>query len=273
MFSNLIVSSSQKDDYRRRGSFFLGALGIYAVFFAAIGVASIYAYDAHVENQNLELIALVTPVDSREVTPRQERRQIARPAAASADNRPAMSVRTENVAPTTDTRIAPRGVFVNTNQAPPSKPGLPSVIWRRNEDIGGGGGGNGKHGIFGDDNNNTTASKEIAELAPEPPPAPRVEKPMQPRLVTKGVINGQATHLPKPPYPALAKAAHAFGVVTVQVLIDEKGKVVSAKAVRGHPLLLQAAEDAAYQARFTPTLLSQQPVKVSGLITYNFLLQ
>ena len=64
-----------------------------------------------------------------------------------------------------------------------------------------------------------------------------------------------------------------FRSVNVQVLIDETGKVISAKAVAGHPLLLAAAQQAAYGARFSPTKLGDQAVKVSGLITYNFVLQ
>lgn len=58
--------------------------------------------------------------------------------------------------------------------------------------------------------------------------------------------------------------------MTVQVLIDERGNVVSATAVSGHPLLRAAAVSAARSARFSPTMLSGQPVKVSGVITYNF---
>jgi TonB family protein len=58
--------------------------------------------------------------------------------------------------------------------------------------------------------------------------------------------------------------------VVVQVTIDETGKVISAKAVSGHPLLQAAAVQAAYGARFSPTQLSGQPVKVTGQINYNF---
>ncbi|HEX5601436.1 MAG TPA: energy transducer TonB, partial [Pyrinomonadaceae bacterium] len=60
--------------------------------------------------------------------------------------------------------------------------------------------------------------------------------------------------------------------VSVQVLIDETGRVVSAKAVSGHPLLTLDAQRAALQARFSPTKLGDQPVRVSGVITYNFVL-
>jgi protein TonB len=60
------------------------------------------------------------------------------------------------------------------------------------------------------------------------------------------------------------------GDVQVQVTIDEKGKVVSARAVSGHPLLRSAAENAARSARFNPTTLSDEPVKVTGVIVYKF---
>jgi TonB family protein len=88
--------------------------------------------------------------------------------------------------------------------------------------------------------------------------------------VSIGVANGKATYLPKPPYPATAMAVRAEGKVDVQIMIDEHGKVVSAKAVSGHPLLRNAAEQAAWGAKFTPTLLSNVPVKVTGVIVYNF---
>ncbi|HYG82457.1 MAG TPA: TonB family protein, partial [Pyrinomonadaceae bacterium] len=100
---------------------------------------------------------------------------------------------------------------------------------------------------------------------PQPTPLPRAAP-----AVSGGVLNGKAVSKPQPAYPPAARAARTQGTVTVQVLVDEAGRVVSANAVGGHPLLQQAAVAAAQQARFTPTLLSGQPVKVSGVITYNF---
>ena len=91
------------------------------------------------------------------------------------------------------------------------------------------------------------------------------------RIVSGGVLNGKATNLPRPPYPPAAKAVKASGTVVVQVLVDEQGNVVSANAVSGHPLLKAAAVSAARSAKFSPTLLSGKPVKVSGVITYNFI--
>ena len=90
------------------------------------------------------------------------------------------------------------------------------------------------------------------------------------KTVSGGVLNGKAVNLPKPPYPPAAKAVRASGAVTVQVTVDENGNVISASALSGHPLLRQAAEQSARQAKFSPTLLSGKAVKVTGVIVYNF---
>lgn len=93
-----------------------------------------------------------------------------------------------------------------------------------------------------------------------------------PRIVNGGVLNGRAVSLPRPPYPPIARAARASGTVVVQVLIDEDGNVISAKAVSGHPLLQSAAVQAARNAKFRQVLLEGQPVRLTGTITYNFVL-
>ncbi|HEV2799992.1 MAG TPA: energy transducer TonB [Pyrinomonadaceae bacterium] len=94
-----------------------------------------------------------------------------------------------------------------------------------------------------------------------------------PRPIVGGVLNGKAISKPVPPYPAQAVAARASGVVTVQITVSEDGTVEKAEAVGGHPLLREAAVEAARRARFSPTRLSGQPVKVTGVVTYNFVLQ
>lgn len=104
----------------------------------------------------------------------------------------------------------------------------------------------------------------------EEPPAPSRPPAGLHGPVSGGVLNGKAIHLPKPPYPPAAKAVGAKGSVIVQVTLDENGRVLTAKATAGHPLLRAAAEAAAREARFTPTKLSGQAVQVSGVITYNF---
>ena len=84
---------------------------------------------------------------------------------------------------------------------------------------------------------------------------------------------GQVLELPKPQYPPIAKAAHASGAVEVQVLVDFDGTVVAATAISGHPLLQAAAVNAARKARFTPMMQDGEPVKVVGVIQYNFVVR
>lgn len=90
------------------------------------------------------------------------------------------------------------------------------------------------------------------------------------KMVSGGVVNGKAISLPKPDYPPAAAAVGASGAVNVEVVIDEAGNVESAKAVSGHPLLRAAAETAAQGAKFSPTTLQGQAVKVKGVVVYNF---
>jgi TonB family protein len=84
------------------------------------------------------------------------------------------------------------------------------------------------------------------------------------------VLCGKATSLPKPAYPAAAKEAKADGAVNVAVVIGTDGKVIAAKAISGHELLREAAEQAASMAKFAPTLMNGKPVKTKGIIVYNF---
>lgn len=93
---------------------------------------------------------------------------------------------------------------------------------------------------------------------------------VSPKVVSGGVVNGKAVSLVKPTIPAAARAVRASGAVNVDIIIDEQGKVVSAAAVSGHPLLRAAAVRAALQSTFTVTLIAGEPTKVRGVIVYNF---
>ena len=92
----------------------------------------------------------------------------------------------------------------------------------------------------------------------------------QRQMITGGVLNGRAISLPRPDYPPIARQAHASGTVVVQVTIGESGEVIAARAVAGHPLLQAASVAAARGAKFSPTKLCGEPVKVTGVITYKF---
>nr|AUN37840.1 basic proline-rich protein [uncultured bacterium] len=107
-------------------------------------------------------------------------------------------------------------------------------------------------------------------LDSEPPPSPGPKPILKP--VSGGVLNGTAIYLPPPVYPEAAKRMRTQGVVTVDVILDETGKVVAANASGGPAILRDAAVQAALKAKFSPTKLSGQPVKVSGVINYKFAL-
>jgi TonB family protein len=65
-----------------------------------------------------------------------------------------------------------------------------------------------------------------------------------------------------PVYPAQAKNAHIEGVVRFKATIDKMGKVQDVKLTNGHPLLVQAAEEAVRQWQYKPTIVNGKPVIV-----------
>jgi TonB family protein len=114
-------------------------------------------------------------------------------------------------------------------------------------------------------NANAKATKVlVADSDPPPPPRPLMKP------VSGGVLNGKALSLPSPSYPDFARRTRTAGLVSVDVVVDENGKVISAQAVAGPPSLRDAAVQAALRARFSPTKLSGRPVKIAGRIDYNF---
>jgi TonB family protein len=94
-----------------------------------------------------------------------------------------------------------------------------------------------------------------------------------PRKITGGVLPGLAIRKVTPTYPADARKARISGAVQVQVLISEEGKVISAEIIEGPEELREASLNAAKQWVFKPTILEGIPVKVQGILTFNFALQ
>jgi protein TonB len=235
---------------------------VVGLLFLAAVVASIYAGDIGLGQDEFEISTMLPPVKP-ETEPEPPRPQAPTHEIQQTSNettRQSNMVRTDEESP-----IVPTGISTvkNTQLARPDLGGF------RPETNGAALIGTGRAAI-GDPNGTGLPDKpEVAEnREPVQPPAP----PAPPITVTKslGVIIGIAKSLPKPTYPPPAAALNIQGKVDVAVTIDEDGKVVAAHAVSGHPLLRQAAEKAAWNARFTPTTLSRVPVKVTGVIVYNF---
>lgn len=91
-----------------------------------------------------------------------------------------------------------------------------------------------------------------------------------PTILNVGSLNELAINLALPVYSAIDRQRNLQGVVTVQVMLDEKGKVISAKAIAGPASLRSISEAAALKSRFKPALISNRPVKAIGIINYNF---
>lgn len=263
MFNNLVESSSHAKEFKRRGSFLLFTTATYLVLFVVTGVVSIYAYDAHLESQNTELEITFVPL--RDAEPEPQPRPEKHIATTIPEGRQATeSVRTALITSAADPTKVPDTIGTKASTVPPANSW--SKIGSYNAEPPTPAGGN----RVGSGTGNTP----VVDMSDPPPPAPEPKKQDIPKVINQstGVIKGNAISLPKPIYSEIAKKIKVQGDVTVQILIDENGNVISAKAVTGHPLLIPEVLKAARQARFKPTLLSGQPVKVSGLITYSFTL-
>ena len=261
MFDNLVESSSHKKDIERKGSFIIVTAVIYAVLLVAFFVAGIYWYDNHLGEMELELTTLVAPVPVPQAK-QPEQKQEVKPQKVEQN----VDVRKELVASVDERRLPPKEISAKASDVPPVRRGVTTVVGTSDSNAA-------APMPAGPGAGNIVAAPAKVQIADEPPP-PEAPKPTPPRApISGGVLNGKAISLPKPPYPQIARAAHASGTVVVQVLIDENGSVVSAHAVSGHPLLQAVAVQAAKQARFSPTKLSGQPVKVTGVIQYNFVAQ
>jgi len=263
MFDNLVESGSHKQDLSRKGSFLLGTIAIYAVIGITMLVIGILYAPAYLDAQDLELTTLVAPVPVPQQANEPEKQQEAKPQNKDQN----VDVRKELIADVSESRVAPKEISAKASDIPPVRRGVTTVLGNESSNAAvpiNAGPGTGT-GI------GTGPTKVNIEGEPPPPPPPAPTPPRAP--ISGGVLNGKAISLPKPNYPPIARQAHASGTVVVQVTIDENGKVISAHAVSGHPLLQAVAVAAARGARFSPTKLSGQPVKVTGVITYNFVAQ
>ena len=261
MFDKLIVSEPEGADFKGRRNYFLvSSLVVGAVFLTAV-VISIYSADIGLGTGEFELTEILPPVDRAAIDPEPPKPQPAQPSRSTSPV-PQRQVNMQNLIETPTIVPITTSVVPNTQMSRPAEPFQIGPA-----DTTPAGNGQGVAPSTGTGPVETPPVVVAPPVVPEPQP---VKEPPAVKIVSGGVVNGNATSLPKPIYSVAARAVNAQGTVDVQVLIDESGRVVSAKAVSGHPLLRLAAENAARSARFTPTTLSKVPVKVTGVIVYNF---
>ncbi len=272
MFDRLIESNSAAAEFKPRRKFFMVSSVVVGILFATAVVASLYAQEIDLGTDNFELVQLLAPVTADAPEPPKPKQQPkqqqqtdtqkselpSRQVLMARVDQPQKAPSEISTTPNTHKAIPDEGRFILDVNKPESDG---SGFAKNDGTIGSSSAGDPGSG-------NEVASVEIAKKA-DPPPVPKAEA-KRPVTISKGVVNGEATNLPKPPYPPHAKAIGLTGDVNVQILIDERGNVASARAINGHPFLKPGAEQAARNARFAPTLLSGQPVKVTGVIVYRF---
>ena len=265
MFDKLIVSEPEGADLKSRRNYFLvSSLVVGALFLTAV-VFSIFAADYNIGSEGFEMSELIAPVVAIPQTEPEPPRQTA-PTDPTSSSLPIRQVNMQNL---NENPFVPKGVSAvpNTQQV---RPNTAFDIGPVNTNPGPAVGSGRDTGPIEGPALTASVPREV-EREPVPEPPPIREAPAPPAAPKSlGVINGMAISLPKPNYPAAAQAVNVQGKVDVQVLIDETGRVISAKAVSGNGMLKSAAEQAARNARFSPTYLSKVAVKVTGVIVYNF---
>ncbi len=277
MLDQLVESKNTGSENRKKNTLLaVTLLLVFGSFVTALGY-SLFTHDLFIDGEGLELSTLVAPPIPEEAPPppeeepEQKKQQektinadvrkelIANIMQSPPKEPPKISTEKSNVRQMNLDRPTIQGdrdldAFDNT-KARPSADDLRDATGFKPGDNNPGGG-------------NDDSGKGAAPPPPPPPPPPA--PPPVPKRISGGVVNGKATSLPTPAYPAAARAANIKGAVNVAIVISKDGSVMSASAVSGHPLLRSAAVAAARRARFAPTLLSGQPVEVSGVIVYNF---
>jgi TonB family protein len=271
MLDQLVESKSGGLENKTRGGYLLTTFVlVVGLFFSAV-LWSLFAKDLGMGSGSLDVSTLVTPIAEDAPAPikKEQKTEQANQAKSAPISRQTNTLRIE------ENPIVPKEVSVVPNTQKSRPDGYFIKADKLETDGSSSGNIRGEIGDGGDNVgvqfNQSSPIENVKKI--EPPPAfkePSVEPKPKSVVTSLGVINGKAKFLPKPIYTAAARAVRASGDVNVQVLIDEAGNVVSANAASGHPLLRGEAEKAARNAKFDPTLLSKQAVKVSGVIVYKF---
>jgi TonB family protein len=249
MFDKLVESTSQKNG-RRTGRYFGVTMLVYVIVLGVIAVGTVMTFSPALAEGNY-LLAITPPPPTKTTPPPVQIQRLA------PQPQPVFAAPARPLAiPPPDT-VTSRPQLIRTGGDPSSYVSVPG-------NVGGPGAPDGRGEL-------TPPPAPPPALKP-PTPTPAPERP-QTKKVSEGVLQGSAIRKDRPAYPPIARAVRASGAVQVQILISETGQVIEATAVSGHPLLRSAAIESAKKWVFTPTRLSDVPVKVQGILTFNFILE
>jgi protein TonB len=257
MFNKLIISTNE----RRKGriaKFFCGTSAIYAMVIVGVLGLSVIVSNPKLADTSEHMLALITPPPPPgppptqrnntppPVEPRNDPMQIRNLDDVISDPTPK---HTSSAPPKIDNGIGDYSV--------PGSIGVPDNIGP---------------GVLGSNAHSDTTAPPPPRPVEQPHPTPQVDT-TRPVRLTSNVLQGKAIERRTPNYPPLARQIHLSGSVSVEVMLALDGRVETARAISGHPLLVTAAVEAARGWRFEPTLLNGTPVRVSGVIVFNFTMQ
>jgi protein TonB len=223
---------------------------IYAVTLTALGVATVIGFRPALAEEYEFLSIMVPP-----------------PMPRSPDPNPVQ------IRPNLETTPDPGFVAPKVTTPPPDLDELTALIRERARSNPFPGIGNHPPGIGPDGGIPGATTNREAPPPPPPTPTPVVKPAPTPdpvvRLTSK-LTQGRVLRKVEPQYPAIARQVRVQGSVQVQIDISETGAVTNVTLLTGHPLLREAAMQAAKQWLFIPTELNERPVRAIGVLTFNF---
>jgi protein TonB len=114
----------------------------------------------------------------------------------------------------------------------------------------------------------------IAEMPPPlPPPPPPPEVPRGPVRVGGQIKEPTLIHRVDPEYPLLAQVSQIEGVVILEAIVDQEGRVEGLKVLRSAPVFDQAALAAVRQWRYSPVILNGRPERFILTVVVSFRLE
>lgn len=133
------------------------------------------------------------------------------------------------------------------------------------------------------ENAETRRNRVVIGSAPKPEPVPEetvsdeapaeqavVESPKSTGPLEVGSLVPYATKRNTPAYPSIARNMRLTGIVKVDVIVDEEGKVIEVQNADGPTLLQNAAAEAVRKWKFKPFTRDGEPVRALGFVSFNF---
>lgn len=254
MFDKLVESATVRRN-KGRWPYFTATAAIWMMALAMIVATGIFAYDARL-SETYEAIVITQPPPPA-------------PPPDPVSVEPSGRSNPQPSQPVQPTQIVPDGITSPSRDKP--QPPASDMNWAD---------GSSGPGLYPESDGGITGGNPIGvsgsgnPVTPPPPPEPKKqpkEEPSQTAVPRRSVmLQGTAIRRVEPSYPRLAIQVGASGAVVVEVTIDEKGDVIAARALSGHPLLREVSIQAARGWKWKPTILNGVPVKVIGTITFIF---